>query len=121
MKLLHIIFAVALAAFSLSFPQTSETLASQPRYIMSIFPLIVIYALWGKRPRFDQAFIAFSLPLLAINLDHAGMREPGNSTAKDEAAMARLYDKTLDIVNKKLAEKGLGKIEAASPKSLAKA
>ena len=30
------------------------------------------------------------------------MREPGNSLARDEAAWARLYDKTLDIVNKRL-------------------
>ncbi|KAK9839194.1 hypothetical protein WJX81_000665 [Elliptochloris bilobata] len=59
--------------------------------------------------------------LAAINLDHAGMREPGNSLARDEPAMARLYDKTIEIVNKKLAEKNLGKIEPASPKALAKA
>ena len=50
--------------------------------------------------------------LLAINLDHAGMREPGNSLARDEAAWARLYNQTLLIVNSKLAEKGLGSIEA---------
>jgi len=41
------------------------------------------------------------------------MREPGNSAARDEAGMARLYDKTLEIVNKKLAEKNLGSIQAA--------
>jgi len=35
--------------------------------------------------------------------------------------MTRLYERTLDIVNKKLAEKNLGKIEAASPKVLAQA
>ncbi len=59
--------------------------------------------------------------VLAINLDHAGMREPGNGLVRDEAAMTRLYERTLDIVNKKLAEKNLGKIEAASPKVLAQA
>ena len=52
--------------------------------------------------------------LLALNFDHAAMREPGNSLARDEAAWARLYDKTLDIVNKRLIERGLPTIEAAS-------
>ena len=61
------------------------------------------------------------LGLIAINLDHAGMREPGNGLARDEPAMARLYERTMEIVNKKLAEKNLGKIEPASPKALAKA
>ncbi len=41
----------------------------------------------------------------------AGMREPGNSLARDEAAWARLYNQTLLIVNHKLQEKGLGSIE----------
>ncbi|BDA51111.1 Retinol dehydrogenase 12 [Coccomyxa sp. Obi] len=49
--------------------------------------------------------------ILALNFDHAGMREPGNSLARDEAAWARLYNQTLLIVNHKLQEKGLGSIE----------
>jgi hypothetical protein len=64
----YLLFAVALALFSLSFPQTeAETLASQPRYMMSIFPIMIIFAFWGKRPTFDRWFLGFSLPLLALN------------------------------------------------------
>lgn len=59
--------ALGLAIFSLSFPLNVEALASQPRYLMILFPVTAIFALWGKRPRFNEAFIAFSLPLLAIN------------------------------------------------------
>ena len=62
------LFALGLALFTLSFPQTSETLASQPRYMLSIFPIFVIFAIWGKRPRFDLSFVAFALPLLAVNV-----------------------------------------------------
>lgn len=65
----YMLFAVALALFSLSFPQTvAETLASQPRYMMSIFPVMVIFAFWGKRPPFDRWFLGISLPLLALNV-----------------------------------------------------
>ena len=53
--------------------------------------------------------------LLALKFDHAGMREPGNSLARDEDAWRTLYDMTLRIVNDKLAEKGLDKIAAAGP------
>ena len=59
--------------------------------------------------------------LLALNFDHAAMREPGNSYAKDEAAWDRLYTKTLDIVNNGLIERGLPTIEAASASMPAKA
>ena len=59
--------------------------------------------------------------LLALNFDHAAIREPGNSYARDEAAWARLYQKTLDIVNKRLIERGLPTIEAVSPSMPARA
>jgi hypothetical protein len=41
------------------------------------------------------------------------MREPGNSLARDEAKQRELYERTLRIVNNKLTERGLPKIEAA--------
>ena len=53
------------------------------------------------------------ISILAIHLDHAGMREPANSLARDKAAWARLYGETLQIVNAKLAEKKLGRIGQA--------
>ena len=62
------LFAAAAIIFSLSFPlDTINPMASQPRYMMSIFPLIVVLAFWGKRPRFDQLFLALGPPFLALN------------------------------------------------------
>jgi len=64
----HALFALVLLLFTLSFPQSIEPLASQPRYMMAIFPITAILALWGKRPRFNQAVIALILPLFAVNV-----------------------------------------------------
>ena len=64
----YALFALALILFTLSFPQSIEPLASQPRYMMAIFPITAIFALWGKRPRFNQAVIALILPLFAVNI-----------------------------------------------------
>ena len=62
------LFALAVIAFSLSFPILGvNPLTSQPRYMLAAFPFIVILALWGKRPRFDQFFMALGPPLLALN------------------------------------------------------
>jgi Gpi18-like mannosyltransferase len=62
------LFALAVIIFSISFPILIDNpLTSVPRYLMSIFPLIVVFALWGKRPRLDQFFIALGPPLLAVN------------------------------------------------------
>jgi hypothetical protein len=62
------LFALAVIVFSLSVPlETVNPLTSQPRYMLAAFPFIVILALWGKRPRFDQFFMALGLPLLALN------------------------------------------------------
>src|SRR6202022_2274116 len=62
------LFALAAFIFSMSFPQgTINPMASQPRYMMSIFPLMVVLAFWGKCPYFDRLFIALGPPLLALN------------------------------------------------------
>lgn len=62
------LFALAIMLFSLSFPLgTVNPLASQPRYMMTAFPILVIFALWGKRTRFDQAYLAVAIALLAVN------------------------------------------------------
>lgn len=54
--------------FTLSFPQVTFPLGSQARYMMSIFPLAIIFAFWGKRSHFDQLIMFFSLSLLAVNI-----------------------------------------------------
>ncbi|HAE81967.1 MAG TPA: hypothetical protein DCK85_01160 [Ktedonobacter sp.] len=62
------LFAAAVMVFSLSFPLLNITpLTSQPRYMMAAFPVIVLLALWGKRPRFDQFFMSLGPPLLVLN------------------------------------------------------
>ena len=63
------LFALAMAIFSLSYPYIPlEPLSAAPRYMMVIFPIIVILALWGKRPRLDRVIVACSLPLFAVNV-----------------------------------------------------
>jgi hypothetical protein len=61
------LYALAVIVFSLSFPlATINPLTSQPRYMIVLFPLFVIFALWGKNPRFDQFYVSFGPPLLAV-------------------------------------------------------
>ena len=61
------LYALAVIIYSLSFPlATLNPLTSQPRYMIVLFPLFVILALWGKHPRFDQFFVAIGPPLLAV-------------------------------------------------------
>ncbi len=64
----YALFALGVALFSLSFPQMAEPLASQPRYMLMLFPIFAIFALWGKRTRFDLWFLALSLPLFVLNI-----------------------------------------------------
>ena len=61
------LYALAVIIFSLSFPLgTLNPLTSQPRYLIVLFPLFVIFALLGKHPRFDQFFVSIGPPLLAV-------------------------------------------------------
>jgi hypothetical protein len=63
------LFALAMAIFSLSYPFIPvEPLSASPRYMMVIFPIFVILALWSKRPGLDRAIVACSLPLFAVNV-----------------------------------------------------
>jgi hypothetical protein len=65
------LFSLAIILFSLSFTLNPHmglnSLASQPRYMMSAFPIFVIFALWGKQPRFDQLYVAIAIAMLAVN------------------------------------------------------
>jgi len=63
------IFAVCVALLTLSLPVAGpEPLASAPRYLMVIFPVFVIAALWGAHPRVDRLVMAVSPALLAVNV-----------------------------------------------------
>ena len=67
LPLQYSLYALAAIAFSISFPlATIHPLTSQPRYMLVLFPLFVIFALWGKNPRFDQFFVSIGPPLLAV-------------------------------------------------------
>lgn len=61
------LFAATLAIFSLSFPlEGPSPLLSQPRYLLILFPIFVILAIWGKRRRFHQWYFAFSLAFFIL-------------------------------------------------------
>lgn len=61
------LYALAVIIFSLSFPLgTINPLTSQERYLIVLFPLFVIFALWGKNRRFDQFYVSIGPPMLAL-------------------------------------------------------
>lgn len=63
------LFALALATFALSFPADIVVpLYSHPRYMLVIFPITVILAVWGKHAVFHRWFIGLSLALFTINV-----------------------------------------------------
>lgn len=65
----YTIFAACVALLTLSLPVAGpEPLASAPRYLMVIFPVFVIAALWGAHPRVDRLMMAVSPALLAVNV-----------------------------------------------------
>lgn len=54
--------------------------------------------------------------VLPFHINQAGSREPNNVYARDEKAWKRLYEETLQIVNKRAKEKGLPTISAVGQK-----
>jgi hypothetical protein len=65
----YALFALAMVAFSISFPATDIVpMISQPRLTIVIFPITVIFAVWGKHPRLHKCFLTFALTLLIVNI-----------------------------------------------------
>jgi hypothetical protein len=65
----YALFALALAAFSISFPAVAIIpMISQPRLTIVIFPIFVIFAVWGKNSRFNKCYLGLALTLLIINI-----------------------------------------------------
>ncbi len=65
----YALFALALAAFSISFPAAAIIpMISQPRLTIVIFPIFVILAVWGKNPRFNTYYLGLALAFLIINI-----------------------------------------------------
>jgi len=61
-------FSLGIILFTLSFPRSVDPLASEPRYLMILFPVTTILALWGKESYFNRCFVGSSLALLAFNI-----------------------------------------------------
>jgi len=53
-------------ALSIIVPMSTSSLMSMPRFALVLFPMFALFGLWGARPTFSNAYVAFSLPLLGI-------------------------------------------------------
>ena len=53
-------------ALSLIVPMSTSSLMSMPRFALVLFPMFALLAVWGRRPVFNNAIVAFSLPLLGL-------------------------------------------------------
>jgi hypothetical protein len=53
-------------ALSILVPISTSSLMSMPRFALVLFPMFALFGLWGARPSFNNAYVAFSLPLLGL-------------------------------------------------------
>jgi hypothetical protein len=53
-------------ALSILIPLSTASLMSMPRFALVLFPMFALFALWGARPAVNNAYVAFSLPLLGL-------------------------------------------------------
>ena len=53
-------------ALSVLVPMSTSSLMSMPRFALVLFPMFALFGLWGSRPTFQNAYVAFSLPLLGL-------------------------------------------------------
>jgi hypothetical protein len=57
---------VVYMALSVIIPMCTSSLMSMPRFALVLFPMFALFGLWGARPTFSNAYVAFSLPLLGL-------------------------------------------------------
>lgn len=57
---------VVYMALSVLIPMCTASLMSMPRFALVLFPMFALFGLWGARPTFQNAYVAFSLPLLGL-------------------------------------------------------
>ncbi|GAC1584493.1 MAG: hypothetical protein NVS3B28_05730 [Candidatus Velthaea sp.] len=57
---------LAYMAVSILIPMSTSSLMSMPRFALVLFPMFVMFGLWGGRPSANNAIVAFSLPLLGL-------------------------------------------------------
>ena len=53
-------------ALSILVPMSTSSLLSMQRFALVLFPMFALFGLWGARPTFSNAYVAFSLPLLGL-------------------------------------------------------
>ncbi|GAC1578686.1 MAG: hypothetical protein NVS3B7_12410 [Candidatus Elarobacter sp.] len=53
-------------ALSILVPMLTASLMSMPRFALVLFPMFALFGLWGARPAVNNAYVAFSLPLLGL-------------------------------------------------------
>jgi hypothetical protein len=63
------LFSLVTMLFSLSNPRDDfpRPLSSSPRFMLVIFPVFLIFALWGQHPRIRSILMALSVSLFTIN------------------------------------------------------
>ncbi len=57
---------VVYMALSIFIPMSTGSLMSMQRFALVLFPMFALFGLWGARPTFSNAYVAFSLPLLGL-------------------------------------------------------
>jgi hypothetical protein len=57
---------IAYMLLSILVPMSTSSLMSMPRFALVLFPMFVLFALWGAKPAVNNAIVAFSLPLLGL-------------------------------------------------------
>ncbi len=65
LRRLRLSYAVYMA-LSILIPMCTGSLMSMPRFALVLFPMFALFGLWGSRPTFGNAYVAFSLPLLGL-------------------------------------------------------
>jgi Gpi18-like mannosyltransferase len=53
-------------ALSILIPMSTSSLMSMPRFALVLFPMFVMFALWGARHTVNNIIVSFSLPILGL-------------------------------------------------------
>jgi hypothetical protein len=57
---------IAYMAVSILVPLCTSSLMSMQRFALVLFPLFVLFGIWGGKPNVNNAIVAFSMPLLGL-------------------------------------------------------
>jgi hypothetical protein len=66
------LFSLVMMLFTLCYPAlgsaVSRPLMAAPRYMLVVFPIFLLFALWSKQPRLAQVLMVTSLIFFAVNI-----------------------------------------------------